>query len=405
MKKILILGVGAQGTTVAQRLDEMDAVAEIICADYDEKAVNNLVNTLTKAKGMKVDATNKADIVRICEGVDLMVNALPLEFGPNAIEAAIDAKVNYQDFAGMEGIREDWVEGTKVLKTEYSEKFKENGKIAILGTGSAPGLICVVTKKAMEYLDTCDTIYNCVYEGVEAKRFQPFWWSPVTALEDMCQDAHSFENGEFVRNTPFSKPIKRKYDYLKEVTLVEHEHEEPLFYGLNADTHFKGAKNIFFKYGGAGATFAEPLYRAGLLSRTEKVVEGEELTPFQVILAHLPPAPKYKEELAAIIEEGLVSDEGCMVIEATGEKDGKETYVEIHVFAPGMEEAFELAGLSGEMYLTGQGGFMFTKMFVEDKFDQKGLITSDMLDEKQVETYIEEMKKLGITLDIKVETK
>ena len=39
----------------------------------------------------------------------------------------------------------------------------------------------------MKYLDTCDTIYNFVWEGAIAKRFQPFWWSPVTALTDMCE--------------------------------------------------------------------------------------------------------------------------------------------------------------------------------------------------------------------------
>ena len=35
MKKIIIVGVGAQGSTIARRLDEHPAVDEIICADYD----------------------------------------------------------------------------------------------------------------------------------------------------------------------------------------------------------------------------------------------------------------------------------------------------------------------------------------------------------------------------------
>ncbi len=39
MKRILVLGVGAQGSTVAKRMDEEKNVTEIICADYDEKAV------------------------------------------------------------------------------------------------------------------------------------------------------------------------------------------------------------------------------------------------------------------------------------------------------------------------------------------------------------------------------
>ncbi|HAF60461.1 MAG TPA: saccharopine dehydrogenase NADP-binding domain-containing protein [Bacillota bacterium] len=403
MKKILILGVGAQGSTVARRMDEEPKVAEIICADYDEKAVNELVKELKKARGMKIDASKKEEIVAAAKGVDLIINALPLAFGPNVLEAAIEAKTNYQDFAATDALTDNWVEGIKLMYTEYSRRFAENGKTAIIGTGSAPGLICVVARNAMRYLDTCETIYNIVYEGVEAKRFLPFWWSPITALSDMSEDAYAYVNGEIIRTKPFSDPIYRKYDYLdEEVKLVEHAHDEPLHMGLNAEKFFKGAKNIYFKYGGAGVNFSEPLYRAGLLSREPVEVDGVKVIPFNFVLKHLPPAPKYKEEIKEIIEEGLVSDTGAMVVEAIGTKDGKKVLVESHVFAPGLVESFERSGLTAEMYLTGQGGALFTKMFVEDLYTQKGLISSDMLTFEQVDYYLEQAKKLDITVNVEV---
>ncbi|MDI9493499.1 MAG: saccharopine dehydrogenase NADP-binding domain-containing protein [Bacillota bacterium] len=403
MKKILILGVGAQGSTVARRMDEEPKVAEIICADYDEKAVNELVKDLKKARGMKIDASKIEEIVAAAKGVDLIINALPLAFGPNVLEAAIEAKTNYQDFAATDALTDNWVDGIKLMYTEYSRRFAENGKTAIIGTGSAPGLICVVARNAMRYLDTCETIYNIVYEGVEAKRFLPFWWSPITALSDMSEDAYAYVNGEIIRTKPFSDPIYRKYDYLdEEVRLVEHAHDEPLHMGLNAEKFFKGAKNIYFKYGGAGVNFSEPLYRAGLLSRKPVEVDGVKVIPFNFVLKHLPPAPKYKEEIKEIIEEGLVSDTGSMVVEAIGTKDGKKVLVESHVFAPGLVESFERSGLTAEMYLTGQGGALFTKMFVEDLYTQKGLISSDMLTFEQVDYYLEQAKKLDITVNVEV---
>ena len=46
MKKLLILGVGAQGSTVAKRMDEEPNVSELIVADYDEKAVSTCFNCL-----------------------------------------------------------------------------------------------------------------------------------------------------------------------------------------------------------------------------------------------------------------------------------------------------------------------------------------------------------------------
>jgi saccharopine dehydrogenase-like NADP-dependent oxidoreductase len=384
-------------------MDEEPKVAEIICADYDEKAVNELVKELKKARGMKIDASKKEEIVAAAKGVDLIINALPLAFGPNVLEAAIEAKTNYQDFAATDALTDNWVEGIKLMYTEYSRRFAENGKTAIIGTGSAPGLICVVARNAMRYLDTCETIYNIVYEGVEAKRFLPFWWSPITALSDMSEDAYAYVNGEIIRTKPFSDPIYRKYDYLdEEVRLVEHAHDEPLHMGLNAEKFFKGAKNIYFKYGGAGVNFSEPLYRAGLLSREPVEVDGVKVIPFNFVLKHLPPAPKYKEEIKEIIEEGLVSDTGAMVVEAIGTKDGKKVLVESHVFAPGLVESFERSGLTAEMYLTGQGGALFTKMFVEDLYTQKGLISSDMLTFEQVDYYLEQAKKLDITVNVEV---
>ena len=58
--------------------------------------------------------------------------------------------------------------------------------------------------------------------------------------------------------------------------------------------------------------------------------------------------------------------------------------------------------MSGEMYLTGQGAFLFTKMFVNDKITQHGLISSDMLDDVQVEQYLQWAEELDITYTMEV---
>ena len=403
LKKILVLGVGAQGSAAAQRLDEDPGVAEIICADYDRTAVDNLVKILKKAKGVQVDAHSKDSIVEAARGVDLILNALPLECTKNVLDAALEVKANYQDYAATTSLHEDWVESVRIQYDVYGPKFREIGRTAIVGTGSAPGLICAATRDAMKYLDTCDTIYNIVWEGVEAKRFQPFWWSPVTALHDMSEKGYAFIDGKLVRTPAFEMPIKRKYDYMdEEITFVEHCHDEPLHYSFNAEKYLKGCKNAYFKYAGAGVDFAKPLYRAGLLSKQKETVNGVEVTPFNLVLNHIPHAPKFKEEIKEIIDEGLVTDSGCMVIEAYGKKDGKDVLVETHVNAPGFVESYEKAGITAEMYLTGQAGYLFTKLFVNDKIDQKGLISSDMLSFEQVDCYFEYAKELDITLETTV---
>lgn len=401
MKKILILGNGAIGSTIARSMDEEPNVSEVICAGRNLKAVEKLAKELKKGRAVKLDAHDKAQIVNAAQGVDLLVNALPLEYAPNALEAALEAGANYQDFAATDVLAENWAESIDLMYTEYSRRFEAIGKLAIIGTGSAPGLICVAARNAMRYLDSCETICNIVYEGVQAKRFLPFWWSPITALADMSNDAYAFENGQLLRTKPFSRPIFRKYDYLdKEVRLVEHAHDEPLHMGMNAQKYFKGVKNVYFKYGGAGVEFAEALYHAGLLSKVPEELDGVQVAPFNLVLKHTPPAPRYKEDIQAILDEGLVSDSGAMVVEASGMKDGEKIMIQTHVFAPGLVESFEKAGISSEMYLTGKGGALFTKMFVNDLYAQKGLISSDMLTEDQIDYYLECAKALEITLKI-----
>ncbi|MGL4484287.1 MAG: saccharopine dehydrogenase family protein [Anaerovoracaceae bacterium] len=448
MKKILILGVGAQGSAAAQRLFEEKNVSEIICADYDEKAVDTLVKNLkersdkkfqTVVKGAFVDAHHKDSIVKAAtledgKSVDLILNGLPLECTKNVLDAALEVKANYQDYAATTSLDEDWVESIRIMYDEYGPKFQAIGRLALIGTGSAPGLICAATRDAMHYLDTCDTIYNIVWEGVITKKFLPFWWSPITALNDMSEEAYAVIDDKLVRTEAFGLTIKRKYDYMdQEITFAEHCHDEPIHYFFNRKKYFKGAKNIYFKYAGAGMDFAKPLYEAGLLQHQPQILSakkidllikilegkiqpadkkfsekirkeafGKEIMPFNFALSLVPPAPKFKEEIEEILAEGLVSDSGCMCIEAFGKKDGKDVKVETHVSAPGLVESYEKSGITAEMYLTGQGGYLFSKMFVEDKFHQKGLISSDMLSMEQVRCYFDYAKDLGITLETKV---
>ena len=100
MKKIVIFGVGAQGSTIARRMEEHPDVSEIICADYDNRAAEELSNSLDKAKALKLDAGNVNNVIRAAEGCDLIVNGLPLEFDLIIMEAALAVNASYMDMAG-----------------------------------------------------------------------------------------------------------------------------------------------------------------------------------------------------------------------------------------------------------------------------------------------------------------
>lgn len=406
MKKLLLLGAGAQGSTVAKRMNEEPSVSEIICADYDETAVKEMERTLEKATALKLDATRVENITQAAQGVDLIVNALPITLTPNALAAALEAKVCYQDFAAAEFEDIAFDRGIELLLTEWNKKFEDAGLSALISTGSAPGLANIITRETVEQMDTCHTIQIHVYEGVWAKRFLPFWWSPEVALGDMSCPAYCFENGKMKETQPFSGAMWMKFKGIdRKIRTVEHAHDEPVTMGLLAQKYLKGAQNIYFKYGGYGVEFAEPLYRMGLLSLEPVDVKGASIVPMDLALKLTPPAPKYPQEIKAILEEGLEAEEGAFLIRVDGQKDGKNIRIDNYVNAPGVGEAFEKAGLTAETYLTGQCGALFTKMFVNDRIHQKGLFPPEVFDEHQRTYYLEEAAKLDITVDQIVETR
>ena len=412
MKKVMVCGCGAQGSTICRKLDMEPNIEEVVCCDCDLKAAEAVCALMKKGTPRRVDASDLEQVKEAAKGCELLVNVMPLEYGANVLKAAMELGCCYQDLAAVEDLPEvmdvnkydRWLAGIKYMYEEYGKVFAKNDTTAIIGTGSAPGIMCVMARKCVNELDSCDTLNMMVYEGVEAKRFLPFWWSTDVALADMQEDAYALEDGKIIRTKPFSRKIYRKwpeYDNAP-VMLCEHAHDEPVYVAFNSEKYFKGCRNAYFKYGGLGIQFSEPLYRSGLLSYEEEEVDGEKIIPHDVILKHVPLAPKDPEQIRQIIDEGIVSDGGAFVIEAYGKKDGKDVMVELHLNAPGLIEAYQRAKMTGEMYLTGQGAFLYTKLFVNDMIGQKGLISSDMLDEKQVEQYIEWAKGLGITYTMEI---
>lgn len=400
MKKVLVLGVGAQGSAIAKLLDKEPNVSEIICADYDLRAAEELGSSLKKAKAEQVNAKDVKDIVRVGQGVDIVVNGLPLDFNLNVMEAALELKANYQDLCMTEIKGKDGIESTRYMFTEYDKKFKERGVLAITNTGSAPGLANVVVREAVERFDSCESIDMNVYEGVWSKKFIPFWWSPEVAFADMQENPVRFQNGKHVYTDPFDNPVWMTFPGCeKAVRMVDHSHEEPITMGLNADKCLKGVKDIVFRYGGPHIELSQALYNMGFLSKEEEEHNGCRYVPFDLVIKHAPKAPKYKEEIKEIIDEGLVTEEGAFQIVVKGKKDGKDMTVTVYVDTPGLIDAYNRSGISHEAYLTGQSAFIFTKMMVEDAVTQTGLISPEVLEEKPRRFFFDEAAKLDIKFE------
>ena len=399
MKRIIVIGVGAQGSTIAKRMNEHPGVSEIICADYDRKAAEALSSSLSKATALQLDASDVNNVIQAARGCDLIVNGLPLDFNLRIMEAALAVNASYFDMAGpMEDI--GFVESYKLLFSEWHEKFKSKGLTALVGGGSSPGLANIMAREATDKMDRCETISIFVFENVLTKRFTPFWWSPEVAFWDMAYKTFRYENGKHILDKPFSRPSRMKLRGIdRKVRMVDHEHDEPVTMGLLADKVLKGVKNVEFKYGGFGVKLSELFYKMGLLSGEPVDVNGTKIVPMDLILKLCPPAPKYPDELKSIIDDGVVAEEGVFLVRVQGYKDENPIRIDSYAIGPGLIEAFESSGLSHESYLTGQCASVFVKMMVDHAFSEKGVFVPEQLEADAREYCFRNLAELGVTID------
>jgi len=398
MRKIMILGTGAQGSTIAKRMQEEPSVEEIVCADYDMRAAEELEKSLSKAKAVRVDARDAANIVAAAKGCELIVNGLPPNFNMRVMDAALEARASYLDMASYADENDDWVNGVRI-QLARNAAFEKAGLTALINCGSAPGIANVVTREACEQLDSVDTIEINVYEGVWTTRFIPFWWSPETAFQDMADEPVVYENGQFKLVPPFNRPEWVDFRGIGKRLMCDHHHEETVTMGLLADRYLKGAKNIYFRYGGPGCDLAKRFWEMGLLSFKPVEVDGVEVVPMRLISKLTPPAPKYAKEIQEVIDAGIELEEGAFLVRVDGVRDGDPVRIDSYVNTPGLRASFAKAKISHEAYLTGQCAALFVKMLVNGNVTQTGVFPPEALDADARSYFLREAAKLDLTVD------
>ncbi|MFZ4855198.1 MAG: saccharopine dehydrogenase family protein [Desulfuromonadaceae bacterium] len=399
MKKVLVIGVGAQGSTIAKHLNAHAQISEIVCADYDKVLAERLSESLTKASAVQVDARKTENIVQIAAGCDFIFNGLPLEYNIQVMEAALAVNAGYMDLSGpMEDI--GFVESYQWLMSEWHEKFKAKGLLALVGCGIAPGLANVLVRESVEKVDACDFIGIYFYDGFLTRRFIPFWWSPEVALGDMAYKTFRYEKGQFVTDVPFSRPQMMKFVGIdKEIRMVDHEHDEPVTMGLLSKSVLKGAQDIEFKYGGPQVELAESLYKLGLLSKEPVDVKGCSVAPFDLLMRQIPRAPRFENEIQEIIDEGIIQEEGAFLVRVKGTRDAKPIQIDSYTNFPGLAEAFAKSKMTHESYSTGQCAAVFSTMMVEELFKEAGIFVPEQLDAVCRRYVLAELAILNITVD------
>jgi saccharopine dehydrogenase-like NADP-dependent oxidoreductase len=138
-----------------------------------------------------------------------IVNCAPYTLNLRVMEAALRARCHYLDLGGL-------FHTTRVQLTHH-EDFRRHGLLAVLGMGSAPGIVNVLARAAADSLRRVRSVrvYN---GGLDHTRYAApvaFGFSPATVLDEFTLPPIIFDKGRF-RPTP---PLSGGEDFFFEIGL------------------------------------------------------------------------------------------------------------------------------------------------------------------------------------------
>ena len=381
MKKVLIVGAGAQGGPCASILARDKDISEIVLGDIDLDLANKVKDKIKSDKitTMKVDAGKIEDLKRAASGADAIINLTVPRFNMNVMKAALQNGAQYVDTA-LDYPTIAQLAEKKPL--EIDNEFKKAGLTALIGCGATPGVSNVLVKYVCNKLDQVDAIcIRCSGKILKKpKDIISAWdpgWSPATAITDYAEEPIVFEDGEYKRYPPFSGREEYNFEPFGKALLSYHLHEEaamlPRFIG-------KGVKYVDFKY--PVNVQAGTLVALGFASDKAMDVKGAKVSPLDVLIKLVrPPVNNFFTEDEAI--KLPIDSVEIMSIRVTGVKSGED--IEYTISYPydlpaTMEERLEIYRKFGTMNIyVALPAIVGAKMCVEDDAG-RGVIGPECLD-------------------------
>lgn len=157
-------GCGGMGRYAVRTAITYDFVDQVLVADKDlDRAAAFAEEIGPKAQAIALDAADDASLDRVISGCDAVLNTVGpfFEFGVPILRAAIRNAAHYFD------INDDWEPTIAML--ELGPDAESAGVTAVIGLGASPGVSNLLAIKAMEGMDTVDTVTTGWGIGHDAK--------------------------------------------------------------------------------------------------------------------------------------------------------------------------------------------------------------------------------------------
>jgi len=244
------------------------------------------------------DARDPRALAARVKGAAVIVNCGPYVFNLSVMDAALRARCHYLDLGGLFH--------TTRKQLARDREFRRAGLLAVLGMGSAPGIMNVLARAAADPLRkiTAIKVYN---GGADFTRYEApvaFGFAPATVLDEFTLAPMIFSQGRFRA----AKPLSGGEDFFFELGLQKVHyslHSEVATLPLSYRT--KGIRECFFKI----AYDPELIAKLKLLidlGLTDRAAGPRGVAPRDVLLdcfRRLPPPPDAiddRDALSVVVE-------------------------------------------------------------------------------------------------------
>lgn len=348
------------GRAIVRDLHDSAAGARILVADYNLDAARAAAAALLQGGAGRVEA-RKADVrdgdglAALLRGHDVVINATNYYWNLQVMRACLAAGAHYIDLGGLFH--------TTRKQLELDAGFRGADRLAVLGMGSAPGIMNVLARHAADRLERVHAIriYNGSVDRTPSSSVLSVGYSLLTILDEGTMSPVVFEDGEFRDTPPFSGQETVHFPAPVGTVMVHRAiHSEvatlPLTY------RHKGIRECSFKIN-LDPTFLERLkfiIDLGLASADPLEVKGQKVAPRDVLQALVGRLPQ---------GEAAPDDHEVLRVVVEGEERGRRVTYTLDAFA----DADPARGLSAVAIDTGVPPSVVAQMIAGGEIRERGV--------------------------------
>ncbi len=352
MKKIIVLGSGLVGGTIATDLSENHNVTSVDISSKNLEKINS-----SKINKICTDILEENVLENLIKDFDLVVGALPGFMGYEVMKRVILAKKNIVDISFYP---ED--------PFGLDQIAKDNNVVAVMDCGVAPGMGNIIFGHHNNTMKISD--YECLVGGLPVKREWPFEYqavfSPIDVIEEYIRPARYVQNSRLVVREALSDAELVDFD---KIGTLESWNSDGLRTLINTMNHVPNMIEKTLRYPGC-VEYLKVLRECGYFSYNTIEVKGNKIRPIDLTSKLLFPMWEMKEG---------DQDYTVMRIKISGKENGNKVCYTYNLLDRHQDKTISMARTTGYTCtavanLVLQGKYKRTGIsppeFLGDHFDQ-----------------------------------